>query len=52
MTNENGWTMEEWKQFHELKIKANNFNLEQATSILRKETQIRAERTVLIYYLN
>lgn len=51
MTNSNGWTQEEWKQFHELKTKANIFNLEEATKILRKEVVIRAERQVLVYYL-
>lgn len=39
-----GWTMDDYKVFHELKVKANNFNLEVAEKILRMELAERVER--------
>lgn len=50
MSNTNGWTMEDWKQFHELKTKANLHNLELASKILEQEVPMRSEQMILKAY--
>lgn len=51
MSNSNGWTMDDWKQFHELKTKANLHNLELASNILKAEIPMRAEQMILRAYV-
>ena len=50
MTNTNGWTMEDHKMFHDLKVKANLHNLENAIRILQAEVPLRAEQMILRSY--
>lgn len=51
MSNTNGWTMEDWKTFHDLKVKANLHNLEVAAGIFKAEIPLRAEQMILGAYM-
>lgn len=50
MVNTNGWTMEDFKTFHDLKVKANLHNLENAINVLQQEVPLRAEQMILRAY--
>lgn len=50
MTNHQGWTQNDWRTFHDLKVKANLHNLEVASGILKAEIPLRAEQMILRAY--
>jgi hypothetical protein len=50
MTNNNGWTQQDYKTFYELKVKANIFNLEQGRDLFNNEIPLRAEQMILEAY--
>jgi len=42
-----GWTMEDWRTFYDLKTKANLFNLEAARELLKREIPQRAQQMII-----
>jgi cupin superfamily acireductone dioxygenase involved in methionine salvage len=45
-----GWSKDDYKTLHDLKVKANLFNLEVGHKILRDEISVRAKQTILETY--
>jgi hypothetical protein len=50
MSNPIGWTMNEWKQIHDLKIKASDFNLRMGAKVFTGEISGRAKRKIIASY--
>lgn len=44
--NTQGWTKDDYQTFHDLKVKANIFNLQVASKILKDEVADRARASI------
>lgn len=50
--NSEGWSMHEYQALHDLKVKANIFNLNEAIKILEHQRMLLARKAILSTYVD
>jgi len=51
MSSSNGWTMDDWEQLFDLRVKANDHQLREAVRVLELEIAARARQSIRrVYY--